>query len=123
VTTRLETDDLEIMADRERLRIALVNLLGNAIKYAPPASTVTIDVERKSSQVVIAVHDQGPGVPVAEAKRLFDKHQRGPCGSQAPGLGLGLYIVRRIVELHEGTVAVRNGSGEGAVFSIRLPAI
>jgi signal transduction histidine kinase len=114
----------DVRADPERLHIALVNLLTNAIKYAPAGSRVDLEAhaEDSSGQVVIGVTDQGPGIAQDEAERVFEKFVRGSQAGQSPGLGLGLYIVRRIVELHGGRVMLRSAPGHGAMIAIVLPA-
>jgi signal transduction histidine kinase len=117
----LPPPSLEVRADRDRLRIVLVNLLSNAVKYAPEGSKVTVRAEEGPGTVTIAVRDQGPGIEPRDAVRLFDRHQRGAYALRTPGLGLGLYIVRRIVELHEGQVTVDSQPGQGSTFTIRLP--
>jgi signal transduction histidine kinase len=115
----------DISADPERLHIALVNLLTNAVKYAPAGSRVALEAraEQPSGRVVIAVTDHGPGVASDEARRIFDKFYRGRETNESgvPGLGLGLYIVRRIVELHGGQVMLSSSKGHGATIAIVLP--
>jgi signal transduction histidine kinase len=115
--------DLEITADGERLRIAVLNLLTNAIKYAPPESTVTVQTAERHRQVAIAVADQGPGIDAADSEHVFEKYYRsGHLPDHLPGLGLGLYIVRQIVELHGGQVTLKSAPGHGSTFAILLPA-
>lgn len=94
----------------------LINLLENALKHAAPP--FSISVRRKGARVVIEVGDRGPGLP-AEAPRLFEKFVR---ASAAPGVGLGLAVVRAIVAAHGGEVTARNRDGGGASFVIELPA-
>jgi signal transduction histidine kinase len=94
-------------------------LLRNAIKFSPVRSEVTIQVEQRREGMAIAVVDHGLGIDAADASRVFEKHQRGQ--TTEPGLGLGLYIVRRIVELHGGRATLDSKSGQGATFSILLP--
>lgn len=116
--------DLE--ADAERLQIALVNLLANAVKYTPAGSTVRLEAHQgwPSEPVVITVADQGPGIPEEDAERVFEKFYRTRQAVDAgvPGLGLGLYIVRRIIELHGGQVALKSVLGRGSTMTLALPA-
>lgn len=122
IETRGGRPELEITADGERLRIAVLNLLTNAIKYAPPESTVTVQTAERHRQVAIAVADQGPGIDPAEGERVFEKYYRsGRLPDHVPGLGLGLYIVRQIVELHGGQVTLKSTPGTGSTFAILLP--
>jgi signal transduction histidine kinase len=115
----------DVEADVERLRIALVNLLTNAIKYAPSGSTVGLQAHQgwPSEPVVITVSDQGPGIPEEDADRVFEKFYRTRQAVDAgvPGLGLGLYIVRRIIELHGGQVVLRSTAGKGSAITLALP--
>jgi signal transduction histidine kinase len=110
----------EVTADRERMRVAITNLLTNAIKHAPRESTVTISLHSRPPGVaVISVTDQGEGIDPAEAPRVFEKWYRSP-SSRTQGLGLGLYIVNKIVELHGGRVRVESSPGQGSTFYIEL---
>lgn len=115
--------DLQIMADAEKLRIAVLNLLTNAVKYAPSESVVRVETRQRQDEVAIAVADQGPGIDPSEGERVFEKHFRsGTLRDDLPGLGLGLYIVRQIVELHGGRVTLDSIPGAGSTFAIHLPA-
>lgn len=105
--------------DRLRLEQVLINLLSNAIRYAPGAEIV-VTVSRAGNQALMSVRDHGPGIPAGEEQRIFERFERGS-DSMAGGLGLGLYIVRQIVEAHGGSVDVGAADGGGAVFTVRLP--
>jgi two-component system phosphate regulon sensor histidine kinase PhoR len=124
-TVRIDQDlgdpDLELSADPERLLVAIRNLVANAVNYGPGGSIVTIRGWQRSRGVAIAVSDQGPGLDPEETARLFDAHWRGRQAASVPGLGLGLQIVRRIVELHQGVVTVESPTGGGTTFTIVLP--
>jgi two-component system phosphate regulon sensor histidine kinase PhoR len=104
---------------------ALINLLDNAVKYSPPASTVSLEAEGKAGELVISVGDEGIGIPAKHLDRIFERFYRvDRSRSQASGgTGLGLAIVRHIVLLHHGTVDVESHAGEGSVFRIRIPLI
>jgi signal transduction histidine kinase len=122
IEPRLPRPDLQITVDAERLRIAVLNLLTNAIKYAPPESTVTVHTSERQREVAIAVADEGPGIDPGDGERVFDKYYRsGRLPDHLPGLGLGLYIVRQIVELHGGRVTLDSSPGNGSTFAIILP--
>jgi signal transduction histidine kinase len=122
ILKRTPRPDLQVMADAERMRIALLNLLTNAIKYAPPDTTVTVQAAERPWEVAIAIADQGPGIDPSEANRIFEMHYRSQrLPDHLPGLGLGLYIVREIVELHGGRVTLQSAPGQGSVFAILLP--
>ncbi|MDR1931306.1 MAG: hypothetical protein LBQ57_00650 [Spirochaetales bacterium] len=102
---------------------ALVNLLDNAVKYSPPASTVSLEAEMNGGELVISVRDEGIGIPAEHLDRIFERFYRvDRSRRQDPGgTGLGLAIVRHIVLLHHGAVEVESHAGEGSVFRIRLP--
>jgi two-component system, OmpR family, sensor histidine kinase KdpD len=105
---------------------ALVNLLDNALKFAPPDKPIEIEAYAEDEWVVVAVKDRGPGLPEGDSELLFNNFFRGP-GSPAParaavsGTGLGLSIARGIVETHGGRIWAENRPGGGAVFSLSLP--
>ncbi len=101
----------------------LVNVLDNAAKYSPPATTIQVRAQRLPGAVVVAVSDEGSGIPPEDLERVFDKFQRVKTGDRhAAGTGLGLSICRGIVEAHGGTITAANrADGQGAIFSIYLP--
>ncbi|HYO52451.1 GAF domain-containing sensor histidine kinase [Archangium sp.] len=116
-------EELLLVADPERLRQALSNLVANALKHSPAGLPVVVEVERQTrmdgSWVVLSVIDQGPGVPPHLLPRLFERFVHGPGSS---GLGLGLYLARQIATLHGGTLEVHSSPGRGARFELALPA-
>ena len=107
--------------DSVRLERALVNLLGNAIKFAPPGSHVTVAVDRGAHFAKVSVHDQGPGISDDGKARIFEVFHREEGTSHLPGLGLGLFITKQIAESHGGTVSVESERGEGATFLLQVP--
>lgn len=120
-----------IRADREKLRDIVENLLLNAIKFTPDGGLVKVGLgKRLDGGVLIAVHDQGLGIPQEELPRLFQpfysgsdvlKHSSGTSEYQKRGMGLGLTIVKHFVDLHGGTITVQTGS-TGSVFTVSIPA-
>jgi two-component system phosphate regulon sensor histidine kinase PhoR len=100
---------------------ALANLLDNAVKYSPPASTVSLEAERQAGELVISVKDEGIGIPVEHLDRIFERFYRVDRSRDPGGTGLGLAIVRHIALIHGGTVEVESHAGEGSVFRIRIP--
>lgn len=113
-------------AEFRRVLQILINLVGNAIAYAPAASTVTISaMPVAGGRVAVNVADQGPGISPEQAARIFDKFERlgrDSDGGKDKGSGLGLYISRRLAEAMEGTLTVGPAPGGGALFTLELPA-
>jgi signal transduction histidine kinase len=111
----------ELSVDAIRLGQAVNNLLDNALKYTPDGGRVTLATRNEPRAVVITVADNGPGVAVAEREAIFRRLYRGDASRSQRGLGLGLSMVKAIVEAHGGTVRVDDAPGGGARFEIRLP--
>jgi signal transduction histidine kinase len=125
LTARLERG---IVADVDRgaLRQVLLNLLDNAVRYGPPRQTVTITTSSAEDTWTLEVADEGPGVPADERERIFSPYYRmkRDAGGAVGGTGIGLAVVRRLVEQHRGRVHVASANGDGAVgarFVVALP--
>ena len=114
------TEALPVMADATRLRQAIANLVDNAVKYTPAGGRVVVRATAEGDEVVLTVRDTGPGVPVAEQARVWERLYRGDSSRSERGLGLGLALVRVIVEAHGGRVNLRNVPEGGAEFEVRL---
>jgi two-component system sensor histidine kinase KdpD len=110
-----------VFVDASLVVQVFVNLLDNAAKYTPPASTVTITAAQESGVVRVFVDDDGPGLPPGEAARLFDKFHRGDAEGSIAGVGLGLAICRSIVQAHGGEIRASTRSQGGARFEFTLP--
>jgi signal transduction histidine kinase len=106
--------------DRARLEQVVTNLLSNAIKYAAGAP-VDVRVWKEGDGARLSVRDRGIGIAPSETSRIFEPFERAVSSRHYGGLGLGLYIVRRIVESHSGRVVVDSRPGEGATFTVELP--
>ena len=115
-------DAMTVSGDRGRLRQALSNLVGNAIKYAPSGTPIGVRAERQNGLFRIAVSDHGPGIPPEERGHMFEKFFRGRGVGATPGAGLGLSIARSLVVLHGGTLDYEDTPGGGSTFVVRLPA-
>lgn len=100
---------------------ALCNLLDNAIKYTPGGGTVTVQVRNYELFSALRVSDTGPGIPESEQTKIFARFYRAPGAWQAEGVGVGLYLTRRIAENQGGYVKVESAPGRGSVFSLYLP--
>ena len=107
--------------DSVKLERALANLLGNAIKFSPSRSMVTVTLEWGASHARLTVEDQGPGISNDGHDRIFEVFHREADSAHLPGLGLGLYIAKQIVESHGGTIGVHSEPGQGATFEVQLP--
>lgn len=112
-----------IQGDGEAISRAVRNLLDNAAKYSPPSSPIRVSVAEQEGRVIIAVQDEGPGIPKAEQQAIFAKFVRGSASREldVKGTGIGLAMVRHIVEAHGGSVTVESEPGHGSRFTIRLP--
>jgi len=110
-----------VSADAKHLRAAIANLVRNALVYAPLASEVSVTVEEAEEFVTLSVRDRGPGLAAEEREVIFDPFVRGAAsGDSRSGSGLGLFVVRRIVEAHEGRIWV-DSSRSGTTFHVQLP--
>ncbi len=109
--------------DEPKIRQVLNNLLGNAIKFSPPGSTITVLTDMNAKQCSVAVRDQGPGIPEGERMKLFKDFSRTSVRPTAgeSSTGLGLSICHKIMQAHAGTIRVENLPGGGAEFRITLP--
>ncbi|MCA1579802.1 MAG: MEDS domain-containing protein [Acidobacteria bacterium] len=124
-TLRLPPDPITLWADPARLEQVLVNLLGNAAKYTPMGGRISVDVRVNRGEVEIAVRDNGIGLPPEARDGIFELFVRSPDSrtNDPGGLGVGLTLARRIVELHGGCLEARSeGRGRGSSFVVRLPA-
>lgn len=116
-----------VSLDRELLWQILTNLLLNAIKYSPEGGPVRLEVEldpeARGTAVVFRVHDRGMGIPPEDQARVFEAFHRGANVGTIPGTGLGLTIVQRCVEVHQGTIAVESTLNQGTLVTVRLPEV
>ena len=125
IRTHFEAPDAIVRADTERLQQVLWNLLSNAVKFTPARGVVDVYLERHDSLAEIRIEDSGPGIPADFLPRIFDRFSQadGSSTRKHGGLGLGLAIVRHLVELHGGTVSASNRKdGAGAIVTVRLPS-
>lgn len=127
-TIRLQLPEqrLRVQGDLTRLAQVVSNLLSNAAKYTPPGGTITVDLKEEDGQAVISVQDNGMGIPPEVLPQLFTLfvqagRERAP---GAGGLGIGLWLVKRLVDLHHGSIEARSeGPGRGSTFTVRLPLL
>ncbi|HEU5374931.1 MAG TPA: ATP-binding protein, partial [Ktedonobacteraceae bacterium] len=128
-TLRVEilAPSLEVEMDRERISQVLLNLLSNARKYSSKGSTITVRVHMADEHALISVEDQGVGIPTEKLDHIFERFYRVPeidvqTGSSS-GVGLGLYIAKKIVERHDGRLTASSIPGQGSIFTIHLPLL
>ena len=114
-------DGLEIIADIGMFRTAMVNLLGNALKFTPEEGHVSVSAFQRRGEIRVVVRDTGPGIPEEEQERIF--HRLPVAGdARVEGTGIGLSLVKLVMERHNGTVEVESGLGEGSAFFLVFPA-
>jgi two-component system OmpR family sensor kinase len=111
----------EVRGDWDLLFLASYNLLDNALKFTRPGDTVEVRAFEDGAFVAIEVADTGPGIPADEVSRVWEELYRGQGARAVPGSGLGLALVRAIVERHGGQVSLRSRAGQGTVVTMRLP--
>lgn len=122
ITLRLDAPEaLSVEADRLRLRQVVANLVDNAVKYCREDGLVTLSAREVGDEVELAVSDTGAGLSDTERERVWDRMYRGPIQPDQRGLGLGLSLVRAVVQAHNGEVEVESTPGQGSRFSVRLP--
>jgi PAS domain S-box-containing protein len=112
-----------VLGDEDRLVQVLSNLISNAIKYTPDGGTITVSGRVESDRVVVAVADDGPGLPPEELQRVFERFYRAdtPATKRAKGAGLGLYLAKAVVEAHGGQIWAESAPNRGATFLFSLP--
>ena len=120
---RFPADWPAVPGDPARLEQVLNNLVSNAIKYSTPGGRIEISGRALPDEVIVTVSDEGTGIPLEEQPRVFERFFRGARerNQRTPGAGLGLYLVKAIVEAHGGRIWVESNPGEGAAFSFAIP--
>ncbi|MGZ4451183.1 MAG: sensor histidine kinase, partial [Nocardioides sp.] len=119
----LPPEPVRVSGDPDQLARVVTNLVTNAVKFTPDGGRISVHVECDDEGGVLRVTDTGMGVPVAEQGQLFSRFFRsaGAYDRAIPGTGLGLSVVKSIVDEHDGSVSLRSHPGEGAEFTVRLP--
>ncbi len=121
---RINADDaaanVRVLCDRGRMRRVVANLLDNAVKYTPAGGLITVDVAEKNGFAIFRVSDTGIGIPADDLPKIWDRLYRGGTSRSQRGLGLGLSLVKAIVDAHGGDVSVASTSGSGSCFTLRL---
>lgn len=116
-------EDIWLTADRGRLRQVVANLLDNAIKYTPSGGRIVLNASRRNSKVAICVSDSGLGMTAEDLSKIWERLYRGEGSRKERGMGLGLSLVRAIVEAHNGHVVATSDLGKGSTFEVILPVL
>ena len=114
--------EYHVRGNEEQLKQVWLNLVDNAVKFSPEGGEIRVDVCRQGAWLCVTVVNHGPAMTEEERRRAFDKFWQGDTSHAAEGTGIGLSVVKKIVELHRGSVDV-DSSEEGTVFTVRLPAV
>ena len=119
-----ETKLPKVYIDVEKIRVAVQNLLDNAIKYTPPGGKVTVSLKYAKKEIELSIKDTGLGIPQDQQKRVFTKFFRGAniMRIDTEGSGLGLFIAKNIIEAHKGKIWFESEEGKGTIFYFTLPA-
>lgn len=112
--------DIVIKADGFRIEQVVTNILTNAAKYAPEAK-IDISIRKMDNLASLTIRDHGKGIPKKDQDRIFNRFERAVESNFISGLGLGLYISKEIIDMHNGTITLSSEPGEGASFNVRLP--
>ena len=121
ITFRTNRDTVYANLDPKLLHHLLTNLLSNAIKYSPNGGNVSLELSCENQQIIFCVRDEGIGITAEDREKLFQQFERGANVGKIKGSGLGLCIVKHIVDLHGGTIIVESAIGKGSTFIVTLP--
>ena len=117
----MDLDEAVYVGDYDLMQHLWINLLTNAVKYTPKGGSITVTLKNEEKFIAVSVADTGKGIPPEDRERIFDKYYQTDKSHSKRGLGLGLAICKRIVQLCNGTLEVESEVGEGSTFTVRLP--
>lgn len=122
---QLRSDSFAVMADKEKLYLAMENILDNAVKYTPEGEKIEVKIKKESSRLVFSIRDHGVGIPKEDQAKIFSKffRARNVPRNEGSGFGLGLFIAKKIIEDHGGKVYFQSEEGSGTTFFIELPLV
>lgn len=120
-----EKEEINTYIDTNKIERCILNLLSNSIKFTPDGGRIYVSINANNNEVIIKVHDTGTGIPEDKLKNIFNRFYQADSSlhRNTEGSGLGLYIVKGLIELHKGTISVESQYGEGTTFTIALPII
>jgi two-component system, OmpR family, sensor kinase len=121
IAERFGADPVPMLGDAKLLFQVFSNILSNAIKYSPNGARIEVAMTGTADEIAVVVSDHGIGIPAGDLERVFERYHRGSNVSGIVGTGVGLYLVKMVVDLHRGTVEVESSEGEGSHFTVRLP--
>jgi signal transduction histidine kinase len=121
ITCKLVDLPVTIQADSGALEQVFTNLLSNAVKYAPDAPEIDVVARGEGGEVVISVRDRGLGIDEEDLPQMFERFFRAKTSTGIVGTGIGLNLVKNLVEMHGGSVAIESKKGEGSTLTVRLP--
>ncbi|CAM9945108.1 unnamed protein product, partial [Phaeothamnion confervicola] len=115
----------EVLCDAEKIQSVVTHLISNALKYSVPGGTVEVDCSADARFATVSIRDEGVGIPLDQQDKIFEMYHRVETGNTRThyGVGLGLYIARKVVEAHGGEISVVSTPGCGATFSFTLPVL
>ena len=114
-------EPIRLPIERVHVERVVANIISNAIKYTPAREKISVSFKREETGVCLMVHNTGSYIPEDELKNLFQQYRRGAAGQDLPGSGLGLYIVKAIIDRFGGTVEVKSSLSEGTTFQVKFP--
>ncbi len=120
-TMQMPETAVTIQGNETQLREVVINLLENALKFTPVNGTIALTLEQHANEIQLTVSDSGIGIPPEDLPHLFERFHRGRNASEFPGNGLGLAIVRAIVNLHQGNITAQSKEKQGSIFTLSLP--
>jgi two-component system, OmpR family, sensor kinase len=123
IAERFAAEPALMAGDAKLLFQVFSNILSNAIKYSPNGARIEVAMTETADEIAVVMSDHGIGIPTDDLDRVFERYHRGGNVSGIVGTGVGLYLVKMVVDLHRGTVEVQSREGEGSRFTIRLPRI
>jgi two-component system, OmpR family, sensor kinase len=121
IAERFAAEAVPMVGDAKLLFQVLSNILSNAIKYSPSGARIEVAMTGTADEIAVVISDHGIGIPAGDLDRVFERYHRGGNVSGIVGTGVGLYLVKMVVDLHHGAVEVQSKEGEGSSFTVRLP--